>query len=376
MGFMLNWDLPPLLVSFLLFLTNWAAQPHSKFIKALFSPQYNTQSILENSRTMWEKKKKKDNTLFGAHRSKATAARCCFAPVIWISAHRERKKNTADFTEKHPLKPQSPCLLTETKTTASKFPREAAWRSLPFASEKPPFWMCFSNKLPCSHLVVTWRTRTSRCTYRAAHLLSEHRCLAYFPPRLWAGQGGWGWRLSSTTEWNDCCWLFFTVLDRYFPTVQTGRYGYNNRGAHSSCPFFSLPFVYPGSHSLSDMCTCGQDVCVCVCVLGVGVFDAQLRFLQVNSREPYSADFLLLDLCTLSSSLMINLSCFSTRKVISRWITLWTMYLQLHSMLAKVKFSSSSQRTTLILIYNHVSGQIRPYYQFYVAHEELIINYY
>lgn len=52
-------------------------------------------------------------------------------------------------------------------------------------------------------------------------------------------------------------------------------------------PVFSS-FVYPGSHSHTDMCTCGQGVRVCF----GGGRGTQLRFLHITSNRSYTADFL------------------------------------------------------------------------------------
>ncbi len=143
----------------------------------------------------------------------------------------------------HPLKRtlQSPRLLTETKMTASKFPRETA-RHSPVPLNNLTFECAFCNKLPCSHLVVTWHSGTSCCMYRTV-VRAPMSCIL-LPSGCGEGGGGcgggciWGGcRLSVAAERNDCR-LFLTAFDRYFSAVQTGRYGYNNRRARSSCPSF------------------------------------------------------------------------------------------------------------------------------------------
>lgn len=103
------------------------------------------------------------------------------------------------------------------------------------------FECAFCNKLPCSHLVVTWHSGTSCCMYRTV-VRAPMSCIL-LPSGCEEGGGvGWrggqgGCRLSVTAERNDCR-LFLTAFDRYFSAVQTGWYGYNNRRARSSCPSF------------------------------------------------------------------------------------------------------------------------------------------
>lgn len=132
---------------------------------------------------------------------------------------------------------------------ASKFPWETSCLALttllPLNKRSQKFRMCVLQQT--AMLVVTWHSGTSCCMYSTAHLLWERWCPAYFsPPAVEGGGGRGGCRLIATAEWNDCR-LFFTAFGRYFQTVQTGRYAYNNRRACSSCPLHV--FVYPGSHT-------------------------------------------------------------------------------------------------------------------------------
>ena len=106
------------------------------------------------------------------------------------------------------------------------------------------FKCAFCDKLPCSQ----------PCCYLTQRDELQHveDCSSVVrAPMSWApfpsgcegevtteGRGvGWGCRLSVTAEWSDCR-SFLTEFDRRFQTVQTGRYGYINRRARSSCPLF------------------------------------------------------------------------------------------------------------------------------------------
>ena len=143
----------------------------------------------------------------------------------------------------HPLKdtPQSPRLLTETEMTASQFPRERDSEAL----APPSLWTTsllnvrFATNCHAPTLLLLDTARRAAACRGLLICCQSANVSSTFPFRLWGwgDDGGWGCRLSVTAEWNDCR-SFLTEFDRCFQTVQTGRYGYINRRARSSCPLF------------------------------------------------------------------------------------------------------------------------------------------
>lgn len=157
----------------------------------------------------------------------------------------------------HPLKrtPQSPCLLTETRMTASKFPRETARRTLPFASEQPRSWMCVLQQTamlpPCCYL--TRRDEPLHVWGRSCVVRAPASCVL-FPSGCEGRAGTVGWALQLSGMTAGC--FSQRLTDTWAPCRQAGMATAIEEHA-AVVPLFSC-FVYPRSHSRTDMHMCGR----------------------------------------------------------------------------------------------------------------------